>query len=88
MPFKERVLFDYFSIGCCIVELILKKEADKFYQSLINFEQAQGGNVLNPVENMTTGTRTLLLPTLHAKTPGGLSDIFSMKAMGNQSKIL
>lgn len=37
-PIEERVLFDYFSIGCCIVELILKKDADLFYREIIRFE--------------------------------------------------
>ena len=37
-PLIERVLFDYFSIGCCVVELILGKNADSFFKKLIDFE--------------------------------------------------
>ena len=37
-PLNERVLFDYFSIGCCVVELILGKDADSFFKKLIDFE--------------------------------------------------
>jgi hypothetical protein len=37
-PFEERVLFDYFSVGCCVVELILKRDTEEFFEELIKFE--------------------------------------------------